>query len=80
MMQHKCYSSIVRHVIKTKKLKEPFNARMWRDADGSLAESTYHTFLAKHAKGNPGKNTELLQRVSSGSYILIRPIKYNVDC
>lgn len=77
MAGHLCYSSIVR-AVKKGLLKEPFSASMWRSVCSGLAENTYHVFLPKHAKGNPGKDSGIFERVSPGLYRLIRPIKYNI--
>jgi hypothetical protein len=49
-------------------LEEPFRAEDVRLACPGWAYSTYSTFLAKHAVGNPGKATELFRRVSLGRY------------
>jgi hypothetical protein len=54
--------------VKAKRLFEPFDADAVRRACPGWAERTYHVFLAKHAVGNPGKNTELFVRVSPGRY------------
>ncbi len=35
------------------------------------ASRTYHTFLAKHARGNPNRNTELFIRVGRGLYTIV---------
>ena len=80
MPEHRCYRSIV-EAVKDKRLKEPFSASIGEHVCPHLfAEDTYGTFLSKHAKGDPGKDSELFNRVSPGLYGLIRPIKYNIDC
>jgi hypothetical protein len=53
------------------KLSEPFDARAVQQACPGWADNTYSTFLAKHAKGNPGGNTELFLRVAVGKYRLL---------
>ncbi|MGU9979363.1 hypothetical protein ACJ4V0_04885 [Phreatobacter sp. HK31-P] len=53
---------------RTGKLRQPFNAEMVRAVCPGWADYTYRTFLAKHAKGNPGQNTELFIRVARGLY------------
>jgi hypothetical protein len=50
------------------RLPEPFNVRAFRTACPGLAATTYPTFLAKHAKDNPGGNSTRFKRVSRGWY------------
>ena len=50
------------------RLKEPFGPDDVRLACPGRAPNSYTTFLAKHRVGNPGKNTELFERVSQGRY------------
>ncbi len=54
------------------RLTEPFNAKSVAEACPGQASKTYHVFLPKHRKGNPGKNTELFIRVAPGQYTVIR--------
>jgi hypothetical protein len=56
--------------VKSGKLKEPFDAAMVKFACPGWAERTYHTFLSKHAVGNPDGNTPLFVRVGRGLYRL----------
>jgi hypothetical protein len=52
------------------RLQEPFTPKMVQKACPGWAKATYGAFLPKHAEGNPGKNTVLFVRVSTGSYCL----------
>jgi hypothetical protein len=59
-------------------LKEPFSRREFKKACPGFGEGTYNAFLDKHALGNPGEASELLERVAPGKFKLIRPVKYGV--
>jgi hypothetical protein len=76
-MAHKVYGAIVK-AIKSKKLAEPFSRSDFRKACPGLGEGTYNAFLDKHAKDNPGGNTELFERVAPGRFNCIRPFKYGL--
>lgn len=75
MSNHKIYFSIL-VAISSGRLKEPFSVKEYRAACPGFAESTYRNFLRKHRKGNPGKDTELFERVSPDRFIVILPFKY----
>jgi hypothetical protein len=66
----KQFASEIYAAVQAKRLREPFDADAVSRACPGWAERTYHVFLAKHAVGNPGKNTELFVRVSPGVYRL----------
>jgi len=72
---HRCIVSAV----KVGKLKEPFTTDDFRKACPGLAEGTYNAFLHKHRVGNPGRNSELFDKVSPGRFRLVRPYKYGID-
>lgn len=74
-MGHTVYAAIVR-TVKTGRLREPFSSADFKQACPGFAPATYGTFLAKHARGNPGGNSELFVRVAQGRYRCIRPFKY----
>lgn len=76
-MVHKVYRAIVR-AVKIGWLSEPFSSEDFKQACPGFAPGTYRTFLAKHAKGNPGGNSELFVRVALGRYRCIRPFKYGL--
>lgn len=76
-MAHRVYESIVRSV-RVGKLIEPFTNTDFRSACPSLGNGTYNAFLHKHAKDNPGGNSELFVRVSRGKFECIRPFKYGI--
>lgn len=78
MANHKVYRSIVKAVTKGL-LKEPFTSKEFQNACPDLVEGTYSVFLHKHRKGNPGGNSELLEKISPGQFKLIRPIKYGIN-
>ena len=69
-MAHKVYKAII-NAIKTGKLKEPFSKQDFQDACPGFGNGTYNAFLDKHAKGNPGGNSELFERVGEGQFICL---------
>lgn len=77
MRNHATYSAIVQAVNRGD-LREPFTASDFRIACPSLGAGTYVTFLAKHAIGNPRRDTELFKRVHRGAYQMVRPLKYGL--
>ncbi|MHC4276844.1 MAG: hypothetical protein ACYSTI_05875 [Planctomycetota bacterium] len=77
MAGHKVYRSIVT-AVNEGRLVEPFTKDNFRASCPGLGMGTYNAFLDKHAIGNPGGNSELFERVTPGSFKLLRPIKYNV--
>ena len=50
------------------RLKEPFRPSDVRRACPGWATKTPGVFLPKHRIGNPGKETELFERLPDGSY------------
>lgn len=79
MARHRVYRRIV-GAVKSGELKEPFTTDDFREACPGLAEGTYNAFLHKHRVGNPGRNSELFDKVSPGRFRLVRPYKYGIDC
>ena len=77
MAYHALYRDIV-NAVRSGKLKEPFSANDVKNACPGYSPNTYHTFLPKHRKGNPGGNSELFERIEPGKYKLLRPIKYGI--
>lgn len=77
MTQHKVYSAIV-EAVKARRLKEPFGSREFKMACPGFGEGTYHAFLYKHSKDNPGEASELFKKVAPGKFRLIRPFKYGL--
>ena len=61
----------IRQAVRDGRLIEPFRADDVKNAVPGYAEKTYHVFLPKHRKGNPGGETKLFVRVSSGLFRLI---------
>jgi hypothetical protein len=76
-MAHIVYAAIVK-AIKTGVLLEPFSREDFRKACPGLGSGTYNAFLDKHARGNPGGNSELFERVSRGRFCCLRPFRYNL--
>jgi len=68
--EHEVYRAIVK-AIKEGKLKEPFTKEDFRRACPNFGEGTYNTFLWKHRKGNPGRNSELFEKVAPGKFVVI---------
>ena len=62
--------------VRSRKLKEPFNAATVKEVCPGWSDSMYHTFLSKHAVGNRFDNTPLFVRERRGFYRLnVRPSK-----
>ena len=74
-MNHEVYGCIVA-AIRAGRLQEPFTKADFRNACPDFGEGTYNAFLDKHARGNPGDNSELFVRVGPGKFKCIRPFKY----
>ncbi len=62
----------IRGAVKSGALRQPFRAADVKKAVPGFAKKTYHVFLPKHRRGNPGGYTELFERIKSGLYRLIR--------
>lgn len=77
MASHRIYRCIV-EAARSGKLKEPFTKDDFRRACPNFGEGTYNAFLDKHSVGNPGRNSELFERVAPGKFRLVRPIKYGI--
>lgn len=78
MKKHTVYRCIVR-AIKSGTIKEPFTVSDFQSACPGFGRGTYRAFLYKHCIGNPGKNTELFEKVAPGKFKVIRPFKYDLD-
>ena len=76
-MAHEVYKAIVTAVRKGS-LKEPFTSGDFEKACHGFAPGTYKTFLWKHAKNNPGGNSELFEKIARGSFRLLQSIKYEL--
>ena len=77
-MSHRVYSCIV-SAVKADRLKEPFTKTEFRNECPDFKPGTYNAFLDKHALGNPGRNSELFERVSPGKFKCLRPFKYDLE-
>ena len=77
MGTHAVYGAIVQ-AVKRGDLSEPFTRSHFEAACPRLGPGTHDAFLAKHAAGNPGGETELFERVARGAYKLIRPLEYGL--
>ena len=76
-MTHKVYTAIIK-AVREKRLKEPFTSCNVRRACPEINPRTPGTFLPKHAKGNPGGNSELFEKIGRGSFQLLYPIIYGL--
>ncbi len=76
-MAHLIYTAIVQ-AVKAGRLLEPFTTNDFATACPGFGLGTYKAFLNKHARGNPGGNSELFERVAPGSFRCIRPFKYGL--
>jgi hypothetical protein len=75
MANHQVYGAIVK-AVNVGTLVEPFTKDRFREACPGFGNGTYNAFLDKHARGNPGGNSELFDRVSPGLFNCIRPFRY----
>jgi hypothetical protein len=64
----KDFASQIYSAVGDGRLKEPFGPDDVRRACPGWAVKTYTVFLSKHRVGNPGKTTELFERVAPGLY------------
>ena len=62
------FGSQIYAAVKAGRLAEPFSPDDVRRACPGWATTTYTVFLSKHRAGNPGKDTELFERVAAGRY------------
>jgi hypothetical protein len=59
--------SLIYEAVRSNRLSQPFNVRMVKSAcPHAEHESSYSTFLPKHAEDNPGGYSALFVRVSRG--------------
>jgi hypothetical protein len=75
MAAHRVYEALVK-AVEQGRLAEPFGKGEFRCTCPGLGEGTYHAFLYKHSLGNPGGNSELVERVAPGRFRLLRPLKH----
>jgi len=64
----KDFATQIYAAVRDRRLKEPFGPDEVKRACPGWAQRTYTNFLSKHAVGNPGKTTELFQRIGPGRY------------
>jgi hypothetical protein len=64
----KDFASQIYAAVRGGRLAEPFGPNDAQRACPGWAPKTYTVFLSKHRVGNPGKTTELFERVASGLY------------
>lgn len=76
-MVHRVYQAIVK-AVRSRALREPFSNRDFQDVCPGFGAGTYQAFLHKHSKNNPGRNSELFERVGPGQFKCIRPFKYDL--
>jgi hypothetical protein len=74
-MKHMVYEAIIKAVT-AGILMEPFTANDFQIHCQGFGKGTYNAFLHKHAKGNPGGNSELFERIGPGQFCCLRPLKY----
>ncbi len=70
------YQSIL-GAIRQGKLREPFTSRDFQRACRKFGEGTYNAFLWKHRKGNPGGNTDLVNKAGKGQFKLLRKPRHS---
>jgi hypothetical protein len=76
-MAHTNYEAIVA-AVNSGRLQEPFRKQDFRAACPGFGNGTYHAFLWKHRKGNPGGNFELFSLVSPAQFECLRPFRYGL--
>jgi hypothetical protein len=76
-MSHEVYNAIV-HAVRSRQLHEPFSKSDFRAQCPGFGVGTYNAFLDKHARGNPGRNSELFERVAPGKFNCLRPFRYGL--
>jgi hypothetical protein len=64
----KDFATQIYAAVRNRRLKEPFGPGDVKRACPGWAARTYTVFLPKHAVRNPGKTTELFQRIGPGQY------------
>lgn len=70
-MAERRFISQIRQAHADGRLTYPISADSLKREVPGWAERTYHTFLSKHARGNPGRETELFVRIMPGLYELL---------
>ena len=65
------FASQIYTAVRKCRLREPFGSEEVRRVCPGWAPRTYSVFLSKHALGNPGKETELFERVAPGRYRIL---------
>jgi len=68
----KDFASQIYAAVRENRLEEPFSSDDVKHACPGWALRTYSVFLPKHAVGNPGRTTELFERVAPGLYRTVR--------
>ena len=68
----KDFATQIYAAVRDQRLEEPFGPDDVKRACPGWAERTYTVFLPKHAVGNPGKTTELFERIGPGQYRTLR--------
>jgi hypothetical protein len=77
--QVKEFARQIYDAVRAGRLKEPFGPEDIRRACPGWAFNTYTVFLSKHAVGNPGKTTELFERISPGLYRTLSQLQNRRD-
>jgi len=76
-LAHKVYGGIV-EAGRSGALVEPLSKADFEAKCPGFGAGTYNAFLDKHARENPGGNTELFERVSPGKFRCLRPFRYDL--
>ncbi len=71
------FASQIYAAVRSRRLKEPFGPDDVRRACPGWAVATYTVFLSKHRVGNPGKTTELFERVDPGHYRTLKNLHHS---
>jgi hypothetical protein len=71
------FASQIYAAVKSGRLREPFGPDQVARACPGWATKTYTVFLSKHRVGNPGRNTELFERVDAGRYRTLPRLRHS---
>jgi hypothetical protein len=76
-MKHRVYQALVK-AIRDGELCEPFTVLDFQRSCPGFGNGTYNAFLHKHRLGNPGRESELFDRIAPGQFKCLRPFKYGL--
>ena len=72
------FASQIYLAVRDGRLEEPFGPDDVRRVCPGWARMTYKVFLAKHRVGNPGKTSELFERIAAGRYRTLPKLRNSI--